>query len=81
MRRIGLLRIPEEMQPPSVLVRAAALYRQEAGEPDADDVTVLLRDPALLAAHRQIAAEFGNQADKVVAEALARRQSQAQLRC
>jgi membrane glycosyltransferase len=54
LRRIGLLRIPEEMQPPSVLVRAAALYRQDADEPDADDVTALLRDPALLAAHRQM---------------------------
>jgi conjugative relaxase-like TrwC/TraI family protein len=31
----------------------------------------------LLAAHRQIAAEFGNQADKVVAEAVVRRQNQA----
>ena len=31
----------------------------------------------VLAAHRQIAAEFGNQADKVVAEARERRQSQA----
>ena len=54
LRRIGLLRIPEEMQPPSVLVRAAALYHEEAVEPDGDDVTVLLRDPALLAAHRQM---------------------------
>jgi membrane glycosyltransferase len=54
LRRIGLLRIPEEMQPPAVLVRAAALSRQEADEPDPDDVTVLLRDPELLAAHRQM---------------------------
>ena len=37
----------------------------------------ILSAPKVLAAHRQIAAEFGNQADKVVAEALARRQSQA----
>jgi len=37
----------------------------------------ILSPAKVLAAHRQIAAEFGNQADKVVAEALARRQSQA----
>jgi membrane glycosyltransferase len=30
------------------------LYRPEVGEPDVDDVTVLLRDPELLAAHRQM---------------------------
>ena len=28
LRRIGLLRIPEERHPPAVLLRAAALYRQ-----------------------------------------------------
>ena len=37
----------------------------------------ILSPADVLAAHRQIAAEFGNQADKVVSEALARRQSQA----
>ncbi|MGA7521965.1 MAG: MobF family relaxase [Acidobacteriaceae bacterium] len=37
----------------------------------------ILSPAEVLAAHRQIAAEFGNQADKVVTEALARRQSQA----
>lgn len=37
----------------------------------------ILSPAKVLAAHRQIAAEFGNQADKVVAEALAHRQSQA----
>src|SRR6185437_15764506 len=36
----------------------------------------ILSPAKVLAAHQQIAAEFGNQADKVVAEALARRQSQ-----
>jgi conjugative relaxase-like TrwC/TraI family protein len=40
----------------------------------------ILSPAEVLAAHRQIAAEFGNQADKVVAEALARRQSQARER-
>jgi conjugative relaxase-like TrwC/TraI family protein len=37
----------------------------------------ILSPTEVMAAHRQIAAEFGNQADKVVAEALARRQSPA----
>jgi len=35
----------------------------------------ILSPSEVMAAHRQIAAEFGNQADKVVAEALARRQT------
>ena len=52
LRRIGLLRIPEEAHPPEVLRRAAALY-QQAG-PGSDAVAGLLRDPALLAAHRQM---------------------------
>lgn len=37
----------------------------------------ILSPAEVMAAHCQIAAEFGNQADKVVAEALARRKSQA----
>ena len=37
----------------------------------------ILSPAEVLEAHRQIAAEFGNQADKVVAEALTHRQSQA----
>jgi conjugative relaxase-like TrwC/TraI family protein len=37
----------------------------------------ILSPAEVMAAHRQIAAEFGNQADKVLAEALARRHSQA----
>jgi conjugative relaxase-like TrwC/TraI family protein len=37
----------------------------------------ILSPAEVIAAHRQIAVEFGDQADKVVAEALARRQSQA----
>jgi conjugative relaxase-like TrwC/TraI family protein len=40
------------------------------------DKKVILLPAEVLAAHRQIAAEFGNQADKVVAEARARRQGQ-----
>lgn len=40
----------------------------------------ILSPAEVMATHRQIAAEFGNQADKVVAEALARRQSRAYVR-
>ncbi len=40
------------------------------------DKKVILSPAEVLAAHRQIAAEFGNQADRVVAEARERRQGQ-----
>jgi conjugative relaxase-like TrwC/TraI family protein len=42
------------------------------------DKKVILSPAEVMAAHRQIATEFGNQADKVVAEAQERRQSQVQ---
>jgi len=60
LRRLGLLRIPEEGHPPEVLRRATALYRRAAPgrqtteEPAMDAVSMLLHDPALLAAHRQM---------------------------
>lgn len=44
------------------------------------DKKVILSPDQVLAAHRQIAADFGNQADKVVAEARARRLNQTQER-
>ena len=44
------------------------------------DKKVILSPDQILAAHRQIADEFGNQADKVVAEAQERRKGQAQER-
>jgi conjugative relaxase-like TrwC/TraI family protein len=44
------------------------------------DKKVILSPDQILAAHRQIADEFGNQADKVVAEARKRRKEQAQER-
>ncbi len=49
-RRLGLLRIPEETQPPPVLQRTAVL-QAEAHGPE-DSILALLRDPELLAAHR-----------------------------
>ena len=54
LRRIGLLRIPEEGQPPDVLRRSAMLYQQSAAEPAANSVLGLLQDPVFLAAHRQM---------------------------
>ena len=42
------------------------------------DKKVILSPDQILAAHKQIADEFGNQADRVVAEARARRQERAQ---
>jgi membrane glycosyltransferase len=54
LRRIGLLRIPEEGHPPEVLRRAASLYQRNLAEPGTDGISALLRDPALLAAHRQM---------------------------
>jgi len=52
LRRAGLLRVPEESNPPNVLVRAAEL----ASEPDPTPhgVAHLLHDPMLLAAHRRM---------------------------
>ena len=44
------------------------------------DKKVILSPDQILAAHKQIANEFGNQADRVVAEARARRQGQEQER-
>jgi conjugative relaxase-like TrwC/TraI family protein len=44
------------------------------------DKKVILSPDQILAAHKQIADEFGNQADKVVAEARERRREQAQER-
>ena len=44
------------------------------------DKKVILSPDQILAAHRQIANEFGNQADRVVAEARERRKEQAQER-
>lgn len=56
--RLGLLRIPEELQPPAVLARATSLAREfssiEQTAPILPDR--LLRDPELLSAHRNMLA-------------------------
>jgi membrane glycosyltransferase len=54
LRHIGLLRIPEETQPPDVLRRAALLSREASARPPCDDTLALLRDPVLLSAHRHM---------------------------
>ncbi|MDR3536128.1 MAG: glucans biosynthesis glucosyltransferase MdoH [Acetobacteraceae bacterium] len=51
LRRLGLLRIPEEVAPPPVLLRATALQRELAATAPAG-LRQLLGDAALLAAHR-----------------------------
>jgi membrane glycosyltransferase len=53
LRRLGLLRIPEEVQPPDVLAHANALVRHRSGETPRG-VLRLLDDPPLLAAHRRM---------------------------
>ena len=54
LRRIFLLRIPEEIHPPDVLRRAATLLRETPTQPGINSLSALLSDPAFLAAHRQM---------------------------
>ena len=49
MRRIGLLRTPEETEPPPVLIEAERLQHEAAAGPGA--IRRMLQDPRLLAAH------------------------------
>ena len=53
LRRLGLLGTLEERQAPAVLLRAAALAR-ELRQPAEPAIPRLLRDPALLARHRDM---------------------------
>ena len=53
LRRLGLLGTLEERQAPAVLLRAAALSR-ELRQPAEPAIPRLLRDPALLARHRDM---------------------------
>ena len=54
LRRIGLLRIPEEVRPPEVLQRAATMSRALAERPLTPALQALLRDPVLLASHQRV---------------------------
>jgi membrane glycosyltransferase len=56
LRRLGLLAIPEEAEPPPVLQRANKIRQQlvAAREPEEEAVEHLLRQPALLDAHRRM---------------------------
>ncbi|WP_158746753.1 glucans biosynthesis glucosyltransferase MdoH [Acidisphaera sp. L21] len=51
LRRIGLLRIPEEVAPPPVLVMAVARAREMGDGPTPEAMRRLRDDPALWAAH------------------------------
>ncbi len=52
LRRLGLLRIPEEAAPPAVLARAVALQAVGRDAAPGDSLRRLLADPVLMAAHR-----------------------------
>jgi membrane glycosyltransferase len=56
LRRLGLLAIPEETEPPPVLQRANEIRRDLVAAQDAEEEAVrrLLRQPALLDAHRRM---------------------------
>ena len=56
LRRLGLLRIPEEAAPPAELARAVALYAalRQAEDCALAGVHRLRRDPGLLDAHRRM---------------------------
>lgn len=54
LRRMGLLRIPEESHPPEVLRRAAILAREAAARLTPDGGLPLLLEPDVLSAHRQM---------------------------
>ena len=53
--RFGLLRIPEEVQPPTILAKANALYRElKAIEAEQSGLGRLSRDPVLAEEHRRM---------------------------
>ena len=56
LRRLGLLRIPEELRPPVALAQAGFLYRElQATEPLGESaIARLARDPILAEAHRHM---------------------------
>jgi membrane glycosyltransferase len=54
LARLGLLRIPEEVRPPPVLLRAASLARELADAGASSALDRLAGNPELLAAHREM---------------------------
>lgn len=56
LRRLGLLRIPEEVRPPAALVRAGLLYRELRAKEELEESALarLAHDPVLAEAHRQM---------------------------
>ena len=54
LRRLGLLRIPEELHPPEVLAMAVARARESADGPVVEALGRLHGDPALRAAHARM---------------------------
>jgi membrane glycosyltransferase len=55
-RRLGLLRIPEEIQPPATLANSNALYHElkTMEAPEESGLARLVRDPALAEEHRRM---------------------------
>ena len=71
-RRLGLLRIPEEVQPPDVLARANCLTQEMAAVPDGvRGMLRLLDDPVLYAVHHRMLPEVAPLRPQAVDVALA----------
>jgi membrane glycosyltransferase len=56
LRRVGLLRTPEELHPPAALAQAGSFYRalKDAEGSEENALTRLYRDPVLAAEHRRM---------------------------
>jgi len=66
-RRLGLLRIPEEIQPPATLANSNALYHElkTMEPPEESGLARLVRDPALAEEHRRMPRQKGQDAINV----------------
>lgn len=72
LRRLGLLRIPEEIQPPDVLARANRLTQEISTAHDSwHGIARLLHDPVLQAAHRGMLPRAGQLRPAAIESALA----------
>ncbi len=63
LRRAGLLRIPEEVQPPAVLARANQIARDIAAPPPSEAMRRLCDDGELRAAHLAMLPQGGRRSD------------------